>query len=286
MLDLIQTNVALSVGLAAMVGLLFGSFANVVIARFPVMLQRQWQQDCAETLGQPVSPAPRFNVAVPGSQCPACKTSLRWYENIPVISYFLQMGKCRHCRSAISSRYPLVEIYSALLTAFAIATFGFNALGWSYALFIYALMVLTFIDKDHMLLPDQLTLPLVWLGLLVSLQLSPVSPTDAIIGAAAGYLSLWSVYWLFKLVTGKEGMGYGDFKLLAAIGAWLGWQMLPMIILLSSVIGALYGIAMILLRRHQQGKPMPFGPFLALAGIVALFFGDWLYSTYWHWLGL
>lgn len=286
MLDLVQTSFAWSVGLAAIIGLLFGSFANVVIARMPVMLKRQWQQDCTESLGQPAAPAERFNLAVPGSQCPACNTSLRWYENIPVLSYVIQAGKCRHCQTGISSRYPLVEILAAAFTAFAIASFGFNTLGWSYALFIYALVILTFIDKDHMLLPDQLTLPLIWLGLLASLHLTPVSPSDAIIGAACGYLALWSVFWLFKLITGKEGMGYGDFKLLAALGAWLGWQMLPMIILLSSVIGAAYGILMIVLRRHQQGNPMPFGPFLAFAGIAALFFGEALYSTYWQWLGL
>lgn len=286
MLDLIQTSFAWSVGLAAIIGLLFGSFANVVIARLPVMLKHQWQQDCAESLGQSATPAERFNLAVPGSQCPSCKTSLRWYENIPVLSYVIQAGKCRHCPTSIASRYPLVEVLIAAFTAFAIASFGFNALGWSYALFIYILVILTFIDKDHMLLPDQLTLPLVWLGLLASLQFTPVSPSDAIIGAACGYLALWSVFWLFKIITGKEGMGYGDFKLLAALGAWLGWQMLPMIILLSSVIGAGYGILMIILRRHQQGNPMPFGPFLALAGIAALFFGELLYNTYWQWLGL
>lgn len=286
MLDLIQSSFIWSVGFAAIIGLLFGSFANVVIARFPVILQRQWQTDCAESLGQTPPTFERFNLAVPGSQCPSCKTSLHWYENIPVLSFLIQQGKCCHCRVAISFRYPLVEVLTALLTAVTIAIFGFTALGWSYALFIYALLILAFIDKDHMLLPDQLTLPLIWLGLLASLQLTPLSPADSIIGAVTGYLALWSVFWLFKLITGKEGMGYGDFKLLAALGAWLGWQMLPMIILLSSVIGALFGILMLLLRRHQQGNPMPFGPFLALAGIVALFFGETLYNTYWQWVGV
>ncbi|HLV48435.1 MAG TPA: A24 family peptidase [Aliidiomarina sp.] len=286
MLDLIQSSFIWSVGFAAIIGLLFGSFANVVIARFPVILQRQWQTDCAESLGQTPPTFERFNLAVPGSQCPSCKTSLHWYENIPVLSFLIQQAKCRHCRVAISFRYPLVEVLTALLTAVTIAIFGFTPLGWSYALFIYALLILTFIDKDHMLLPDQLTLPLIWLGLLASLQLTPLSPADSIIGAVTGYLALWSVFWLFKLITGKEGMGYGDFKLLAALGAWLGWQMLPMIILLSSVIGALFGILMLLLRRHQQGNPMPFGPFLALAGIVALFFGETLYNTYWQWVGV
>ncbi len=286
MLDLIQASFVCNVGLAAVIGLLFGSFANVVIARFPVILQRQWQLDCAASLNQPPPAFDRFNLATPGSQCPACKTALRWYENIPLFSYLLQTGKCRHCRNTISIRYPMVELLTALFAGFTIATFGFTALGWSYAIFIYTLIILTYIDKDHMLLPDQLTLPLVWLGLLASLHITPISPTDAIIGATAGYLALWSVFWLFKLITGKEGMGYGDFKLLAALGAWLGWQMLPMIILLSSVIGALFGVLMLLLRRHKQGNPMPFGPFLALAGIAALFFGDVLYSTYWQWLGL
>ncbi|RUO42899.1 prepilin peptidase [Aliidiomarina taiwanensis] len=286
MLELIQSYPALGLSLAAFIGLLFGSFANVVIARLPVMMQRQWQQECAEANSSEVSEQARFDIAFPGSHCPHCQTPLRWYENIPLLSFLLQGGACRHCQQPISWRYPAVEAGAAFLTALCIYFFEFSLLGWSYAVFVYLLLILTCIDKQHMLLPDQLTLPLVWLGLLASVWVTPVTPTDAIIGAAAGYLCLWLVFWLFKLLTGKEGMGYGDFKLLAALGAWLGWQMLPMIILLSSVIGAAFGLIMIGFQRHQQGNPMPFGPFLAFAGMVALFFGESLYHAYWQWLGL
>lgn len=286
MLEIIKLYQPLGIGLAAIIGLLFGSFANVVIARLPLMLQRQWQQDCAAHLEQELTSTERFNLAVPRSHCPHCQHSLSWYENIPLLSYILQAGRCRHCRAHISMRYPFVEFLSAALTALSIAVFGITALGWSYALFIYLLLILTCIDKDHLLLPDQLTLPLVWLGLLASLFITPITPQSAIIGAVSGYLALWSVFWLFKLMTGKDGMGYGDFKLLAALGAWLGWQMLPLIILLSSLLGATYGVFILVLRRHQQGQPLPFGPFLALAGVCALFFGKQLYHHYWLWLGL
>lgn len=286
MLELIQSHSALSISLAAIIGLLFGSFANVVIARLPVMMQRQWQQEHTELDSAEQPPAERFDLAFPGSHCPQCETQLRWFENIPLFSFLFQRGACRHCQHPISWRYPLVETSSALLTACCIYVFGFTGLGWAYAVFVYMLLVLTCIDKQHMLLPDQLTLPLVWLGLLASIWLTPVTPTDAIIGATVGYLALWSVFWLFKLLTGKEGMGYGDFKLLAALGAWLGWQMLPMIILLSSIIGAVIGLVMIVINRHQQGQPLPFGPFLAFAGLLALFFGEYLYHAYWQWLGL
>src|SRR5690554_5245054 len=225
MLEIIQLNNTLSVCLAALVGLLFGSFANVVIARLPVMMQRQWQREHAEANNLPQPEQHRFDIAFPGSHCPQCQTSLRWYENIPLFSFLLQRGLCRHCQHSISWRYPLVEAAAAILVASCIGVFGFTALGWAYAILVYVLLILSCIDKQHMLLPDQLTLPLIWLGLLASIWLTPITPTESIIGAAAGYLSLWLVFWLFKLLTGKEGMGYGDFKLLAALGAWLGWQM-------------------------------------------------------------
>lgn len=271
---------------ALLLGLLFGSFGNVVVARLPVMLKRQWQQECAEALEQPVAKTPTFNLATPRSHCPSCRTTIRWYENIPVLSYLVLRGRCRHCKTRISLRYPLLEALVAVTTLFCVAFFGFSLEGWVYAIFLYVLTLLTLIDADEMLLPDQLTLPLLWAGLLASLFLDTVSPADAILGAVFGYAFLWSVYWLFRLTTGKEGMGYGDFKLLAALGAWLGWQMLPLIVLLASVIGALIGLVMILMKRHKQGVPIPFGPFLALAGAVALFVGTDIYTWYWGLLGL
>lgn len=275
---------------AALLGLLFGSFANVVIARLPVMLQRQWQKDCAEAVGQsptePASTEAPFNLAVPRSRCPHCKTMLRWYENIPVLSFLWLRARCRTCHAKIAWRYPLIELSSGLLVLAAILVFGFSPLGWSYALFLYLLLILAAIDRDHMILPDSLTLPLLWLGLLLSIHVLPIEVTDAVLGAAAGYGALWSIFWLFKLVTGKEGMGYGDFKLLAALGAWLGWQMLPMIILLSSVVGAVIGLLMMVFNKHKGGQPIPFGPFLVLAGMLALFFGERIYTLYWQWLGL
>ncbi|RUO19497.1 prepilin peptidase [Aliidiomarina haloalkalitolerans] len=293
---------------ALLIGLCFGSFANVVIARLPVMMQAQWRRDCAELTGAELTGAElagsestgaetksakankdasaksepqTFNLAQPASQCPTCQTPIRWYDNVPLLSYALLRGRCRSCNTSISIRYPLVELFTAALTAVTIYTFGFNALGWSYALFIYVLLILTLIDRDHMLLPDQLTLPLLWFGLIGSIFWLPVSPQDAIIGATAGYLFLWSVFWLFKIFTGKEGMGYGDFKLLAALGAWLGWQHLPLIILLSSVVGAVYGIGQILQRNSSSSQPMPFGPFLAIAGGISLYFSEPIYRWYW-----
>lgn len=268
---------------ALLIGLCFGSFANVVIARLPVMMQAQWRRDCAELNSQTpaTSDTAVFNLAQPASHCPSCKAPIRWYDNIPLVSYAILRGRCRRCQTHISARYPMVELLAGVLTAVTIFTFGFDLLGWSYALLIYTLLILTLIDRDHMLLPDQLTLPLLWLGLLGSIFWLPVSPQDAIIGATAGYLFLWSIFWLFKIFTGKEGMGYGDFKLLAALGAWLGWQHLPLIILLSSVVGAVYGIGQILKRKSSSSQPMPFGPFLAIAGGISLYFSEPIYRWYW-----
>jgi len=282
--------------LAALVGLLTGSFANVVIARLPRMLELQWERDYIEMTQADSAPvnspeemsatqpaAERFNLAWPASHCPKCKHPLRWYENVPVISYLFQKGRCRHCHQGIRAQYPIVELLSMLLVGFAVYYFGFNATGWSYAALLWVLMVLTWIDTDHMLLPDQLTLPLLWAGLLLSVaEIIPVTPVDSIIGATAGYLFLWSLYWLFKLTTGKEGMGYGDFKLLAALGAWLGWQMLPLIILLSSVVGAFLGILIMALKGKDKNQPLPFGPYLVVGGIIALFWGHEIYQWYWR----
>ncbi|RTE86786.1 A24 family peptidase [Aliidiomarina sp. B3213] len=267
---------------AFLFGLMVGSFLNVVIARLPVMLKRQWQIDCAESTKQAPPQFDKFNLAVPGSRCPHCETSLRWYENIPVLSYALQRGKCRHCSAKISIRYPIVELAAACLTWASVYQFGFTLLALSYVAFLLILLTLSCIDLDEMLLPDQITLPFIWLGLILSISVLPISPIDSIIGATAGYLVLWSVFWLFKLATGKEGMGYGDFKLLAALGAWLGWKFLPFIVLASSVIGALVGIAFLLLKKSKAGQAMPFGPFIAAAGVVALFWGAEIYTWYWE----
>lgn len=266
---------------ALLLGLIFGSFGNVVIGRLPRMLERQWKEDCAGVQGLEESTKERYNLAYPKSHCPSCLTPIRWYDNIPVLSYLLLKGRCRACGTHISVRYPLTELATAGLAVMAIGVFGFGPLGLAYGILLYVLLLLTLIDAEHMLLPDQLTLPLLWLGLLLSISVLPVTPVDAIIGAAAGYLVLWSVYWLFRLLTGKEGMGYGDFKLLAVLGAWLGWHALPLIVLLSSLVGALYGMVLLATKKHGRDRPMPFGPFLAIAGAISLFFGQDIYQWYW-----
>ncbi|MDR2638158.1 MAG: A24 family peptidase [Zoogloeaceae bacterium] len=259
-----------------LLGLIVGSFLNVVIHRLPRMLEREWQRDYAEYSGTPLPPeaAAPFNLAVPRSRCPCCGHAIMALENIPVVSYLFLRGKCRQCHAPISPRYPLVEIAAALLAAAAAWHFGFGWQAFAAAVFLWVLLALALIDADTHLLPDRLTLPLLWLGLLVNLRGSFVPLDSAVIGAAAGYLFLWSVYWLFKLATGKEGMGYGDFKLLAALGAWMGWAMLPVIVLVSSIVGALVGISLMLFRRHDRQVPIPFGPYLAAAGAIALFWGD------------
>ncbi len=275
---------ALMVGSCLLFGLLIGSFLNVVIHRLPRMMMRQFRAEVLLTWPDAKLPSPAagepavYNLVVPNSGCPACGTAIKPWDNIPVISWLLLRGKCRQCANPISSRYPLVELLTGL-------AFGWCALqfGWSLALagaliFTALLIALIFIDIDEMLLPDQLTLPLLWLGLLINLQGTYVSLPEAVIGAVAGYLSLWSVFWGFKLLTGKEGMGYGDFKLLAALGAWMGWQQLPLIILLSSAVGAAFGIAALLKRGESQ--PLPFGPYLAIAGWIAFFWGDAIVSWY------
>lgn len=266
----------------AVIGLVIGSFLNVVIHRLPVMMRRETENFIALENDEPAPHANRYNLILPRSACPSCGQSLSALDNIPVVSYVWLKGRCRYCRAPISPRYPLVEIITALLSAVVVWQLGSELRGVAALLLVWSLIALTFIDIDTQMLPDDITLPLIWLGLLVNLQSSFVSLSDAVIGAAAGYLSLWSVYWLFRFATGKEGIGYGDFKLLAALGAWLGWMMLPFIVLLSSLMGALVGITMIVLRGHQRDKPIPFGPFLAVAGLIMLFYGDALVQL---WLG-
>jgi len=268
------------VGFAALLGLMIGSFLNVVIHRLPLMMERDWRNQCAELDGSPSPATEPLSLVVPRSRCPHCGHRIGILENIPILSYLLLKGRCKGCGKPISLRYPLVEALTGLLFAYAAWHFGYSLATLGAMGFIAAMIALTFIDFDTQLLPDDITLPLVWAGLLINLQGIFASLAHAVIGAAAGYLILWSVYWLFKLATGKEGMGYGDFKLLAAIGAWLGWQALPMTILLSSLVGALVGVALIVLAKRGRNVPIPFGPYLAAAGILALFWGDTLNRTY------
>ena len=255
-------------------GLAIGSFLNVVIYRLPKMMQAEWQAQCAELEGRTPEPAPRFNLLVPGSHCPACKTPLRIRDNLPLLSYLATGGRCAHCGGAISMRYPIVEALTATLSVWVAWRFGFGLAGLAALAFTFVLIALTFIDADTTLLPDSLTLPLLWAGLLLNVDGTFVPLPQAVIGAAAGYLVLWTIYWLFKLATGKEGMGYGDFKLLAALGAWFGWKMLLPILLLSSVVGAMIGIVLLVLARRGRDIPIPFGPYLAAAGFIALVHGE------------
>jgi leader peptidase (prepilin peptidase) / N-methyltransferase len=269
--------------LVAVLGLCLGSFLNVVIMRLPAMLMLGWRAEAREALELPEEESPRFNLLVPRSICPQCETPIAWHDNLPVIGWLKRRGRCAACDTRISPQYPLVELAGAGLALAALALFGAT---WQ-ALFIYAacltLLALAVIDLRTQLLPDVVTLPLLWAGLLYQLLFQPLMLSSAVIGAMAGYLALWSVYWLFKLVTGKEGMGYGDFKLLAALGAWLGWQYLPMVLILSAGVGAIVGIAMQLALPRLRGMPMPFGPFLASAGMIALLVGEPLMAAYIGW---
>jgi leader peptidase (prepilin peptidase)/N-methyltransferase len=281
-LALLQAQPGLYVALVCAVGLCVGSFLNVVIHRLPKMLERQWQRECAELRGESVPETPRYNLILPASACPACNHRIRMRENVPVLSYLALGGKCAVCGHRISARYPAVELLSGVLTAYVGWHFGANWTAAAAMLFVWAMIALAFIDLDTLYLPDSITLPLLWAGLLAQLLtlLPQVGLTDGVIGAMAGYLTLWSVFWLFKLATGKEGMGYGDFKLLGAIGAWLGWKALPLVILLSSMVGAVIGIGLIVLRRRERDTPIPFGPYLVVAGLIALFWGRSLTERY------
>ena len=266
--------------LAGLLGLFVGSFLNVVIHRLPRMMERDWHAQAAELRGEEPPAGERFNLATPRSRCPHCGHQITLLENIPLVSYLVLRGRCGHCGAGISKRYPIVEAVSALLSAYAAWHFGFGAAALGALLFVWAMVALTFIDLDTQLLPDDITLPLLWLGLAFNVGGTYTELPAAVIGAMAGYLALWSVFWLFKLATGKEGMGYGDFKLLAAIGAWLGWQMLPLTILLSSLVGAVVGIVLIAVARHGRNVPIPFGPYLAAAGLIALFWGEAITERY------
>lgn len=285
---LLQSSPELLTILILIVGLLVGSFLNVVIYRLPVMMDRGWKQECTEYLGLEDTETTKeeFNLMVPLSRCPECNTAIKPYQNIPVFSYLFLKGKCAECKTHISLRYPLIEAFTGITSAIVAYHFGYSLEMLFALLLTWCLIALSFIDIDHQLLPDSIVLPMLWLGLFLSI-FSIYSNTDSsIIGAIAGYLSLWSVYQLFKLATGKEGMGYGDFKLLALFGAWLGWQYIPLIILLSSVVGAVIGISMIVLTKKDHNIPIPFGPYLAAAGWLALLWGEQINSIYLSSMGL
>ena len=278
----------LAVGL---LGLIVGSFLNVVILRLPVMMDREWQTQCAEVLDTPEkekAPAQpeRFDLVVPRSRCPSCGHPVTALQNIPVVSYLFLRGRCAVCRTKISIRYPVVEILCGILSAAVAWHFGVSFAAFGALLLTWALVALTFIDFDHQLLPDSITLPFLWLGLAFNLFATYTDSASSLIGAMAGYGALWSVYHVFKLLTGKEGMGYGDFKLLAMLGAWMGWQALPAVILISSLVGAIVGIALILLRGHDRNIPIPFGPYIATAGWITLLWGSELTDLYLQWSGL
>lgn len=261
--------------LILVVGLVVGSFLNVVILRLPIMMQAQWRKDCRELLAcEPESVSEPFNLATPGSHCPACQTPIKPWHNVPVLSWLILRGRCSYCQSKISSRYPLVELASGIASVAVATQFEWGSELALALVLTWSLLCLTLIDWDHQLLPDDITLPLLWLGLMANFWGIFTDLESAVLGAVLGYGILWSVYWIFKLLTKKEGMGYGDFKLLAALGAWLGWQALPMIILLSSLVGATIGIGLIALKRLQRDQPMPFGPYLAAAGWLFLMMGD------------
>jgi leader peptidase (prepilin peptidase)/N-methyltransferase len=288
----------LSIAAGILLGLLVGSFLNVVIYRLPIMLEREWREQCEELLAADgratpaTEPLEVFNLLQPRSRCPACGAPVRAWQNIPVVSWLLLGGRCSSCKTAISVRYPLVELATGLLSGLLVWRFGATLDAAFALLLLWSLVALTMIDIDQQLLPDSITLPLLWLGLFVGLfqpatsELPFADLRSGVIGAMVGYCSLWSVYWLFRLLTGKEGMGYGDFKLLAALGAWLGWQMLPLIILLSALAGAIVGVTMIVLLGRDRQIPIPFGPYLATAGLIALLWGPQINTAYLRFSGL
>jgi len=293
-LVLIQHSPVLYLSLVAVLGLLVGSFLNVVIYRLPTMLKRQWKADCTSFLAQEDIQSPDstpsieqpFNLVVPRSRCPHCGHLITALENLPVLSYLFLRGRCRECKTPISIRYPLIELTSATLVVLVAWKFGFSLQTAMAMLLSWALICLSFIDYDHQYLPDNITLPFLWLGLFLNINGLYVDLASAVIGAMAGYLVLWLVYQVFKRITGKEGMGYGDFKLLAMLGAWLGWQALPAIILISTLVGSIIGISLILFKQHDRSHPIPFGPYLAIAGWIVLLWGNNINNAYLNWINL
>ena len=282
---LLESNSLFFYGFVFIISLMIGSFLNVVIYRLPKMLEQGWYLECREFLADELKPSSAkeqspLTLSKPDSTCPHCQHSIRFYENIPVISWLFLKGKCSQCKNKISARYPLIEISTALLSLVVAQHFGVSLVTCYALILTWGLIALTMIDFDHMLLPDQIVLPLLWLGLVVNLSNGIVPIEDAVIGAIAGYTSLFSIFWLFKLATGKEGMGFGDFKLFALFGAWIGWQLLPLLILMASVVGAVIGISLMIFKNHQKGQAIPFGPYLAVAGWITLLWGDIIWSWY------
>ena len=288
LLELLAGSPALFAILVGLLGLIVGSFLNVVIYRLPLMMEREWRSQCAELLSQPEPDAdqPAFNLWTPRSRCPHCNHLISAAENIPLLSFILQCGRCAHCQAGISWQYPVVEAISGVLAGLVAWKLGFGWPALAALLFTWTLLAASVIDFKRQLLPDDLTLPLLWLGLAVALWGPFTDLPSSVIGAMAGYLSLWAVYQAFRLLTGKEGMGHGDFKLLAALGAWTGWQSLATIVLLSSLVGAVVGLALILFRGRDRGVPMPFGPFVAAAGWIVLLWGEAIHHAWLRWLSL
>jgi leader peptidase (prepilin peptidase)/N-methyltransferase len=277
---MLQEEPGIFIMAVSILGLLVGSFLNVVIYRLPEMMRRNWSEQCAELRGEAFEKQPAFNLISPRSACPECGHKISVWENIPIISYLVLRGRCLQCHERIPLRYPLVEAVTAVLSGVVAWHFGYGIITAAVLIFVWALIVLAVIDINTQLLPDDITLPLLWLGLLINLNDVFTDSQSSIIGAVAGYLSLWSIYWCFKLLTGKEGMGYGDFKLLSAIGAWLGWSMLPVVIIFSSLVGALVGIGLIIAAKLQKNIPIPFGPYLVGGALIALFWGEELTHRY------
>ena len=285
-ISLMNSNQTFFFGVTFIFSLMIGSFLNVVIFRLPKMLEQGWKKECREFLADELAKPKSQNeeelitLSTPSSTCPSCQHKIRFYENIPVISWLVLRGKCSQCRSKISLRYPLVELTTAILSVVIAAHFGVTLTTLLLLILTWGLVCLTLIDFDHMLLPDQITLPLLWLGLLVNLNGAIVPLNDSVIGAVAGYMSLFSIFWLFKLITGKEGMGHGDFKLVAVFGAWIGWQLLPLLILMASAVGAIIGISMMMFKNHQREQAIPFGPYLAIVGWITLLWGNGIWAWY------
>lgn len=277
---ILQDTPSFFISFITIIGLMVGSFLNVVIYRLPEMMKRNWLQQCAELHGKAIETLPTFNLITPRSACPHCGHKITALENIPIISYLALRGRCSQCQARISPRYPIVEAVTALMSGFVAWHFGYSLITIAVLIFVWSLIALAVIDLNTQLLPDDITLPLLWLGVLVNMNDGFTDLHSAIIGVMAGYLSLWSIYWCFKLITGKEGMGYGDFKLLAAIGAWLGWSMLPIVILFSSLVGAIAGVGLIIAAKLKKNIPIPFGPYLVGGAFIALFWGEKLNRAY------
>ena len=279
-ITLLQTDPVFFISLCTIIGLMVGSFLNVVIFRLPKIMEREWDQQCTELHDETIRILPPLNLTQPRSECPHCKHKITVLENIPIISYLALSGRCSQCNTSISLRYPIIEALTGIITGFVAWYFGYGFITIAAFIFVWSMIALAFIDFDTQLLPDDITLPLLWIGLLINLGNGFTDISSAVIGAASGYLSLWLIYWCFKIATGKEGMGYGDFKLLAVIGAWFGWKMLPLVIIFSSLMATVIGIGLIIVAKHKRDDPIPFGPYLVGGGLIALFWGDQLNRTY------